>query len=579
LKRSEAGGRPSDGPSTRSIRQAERWESNRSSGGSASAEPLEASEKPFRLVKYFSSVAAVIIFVSCLVLAGALSGRAERIIIDRVVEDTVMIMDNLNFQMFANFLYPSYLEQGEARLSRPESYKLLHDVIRSTIHGFDIGGVALYDDKFGMMVYSSESDVPVVIYRLDPATGVPAPVGRFAEPMTSYREAIRLAYLSPPASDPSAEEGRPAAPEPQFRQDPGRAAYLDRLMASAVIVEERGGFLIGGFFPRGDFSIRCFKAMEDYYSGKISGVLELRRDLTGEYKQIARMQWMALAVAVGTGVFLSLVLRLVVARGESIINQKNEEKAALNERLSLAERLAGLGRMAATVSHEIRNPVGVIRATAEFLTGRLKDTPELARLTSAMVDECERLSRIVTDFLDFARPKEPSFEPVVVEDLLEEIFVLLEIDMARAGVELINRLRPDPGPIWADGPLLHRGLVNLLVNAIQAMSDGGLLTVATEVELPGEADGRLKVIIADTGPGLSEKALANLFKPFHTTKTKGTGLGLVLARNVVESHGGSLELRNVDGPEGIEGLEVVIWLPLRPAEVEAEAEEEATEDD
>jgi signal transduction histidine kinase len=237
----------------------------------------------------------------------------------------------------------------------------------------------------------------------------------------------------------------------------------------------------------------------------------------------------------------------------------------LDERLNQAERLANLGKMVETVSHEIRNPLGIIRSSADFLAAGLKESPSQKRIAGAIVDESERLWRILTDFLDFARPMKPVLTAVIIEDMLEEILVLLEADMSRAGVELSVKMRPDPGPILADRDQLHRAFLNLLVNAIQAMPDGGLLTVGTAVQMAGEPQGRLIVTILDTGPGLSPEAASHIFKPFHTTKTKGTGLGLVLVRNVIESHLGRLILENVKGGEDDHGLKVTVSLPLKPA--------------
>jgi signal transduction histidine kinase len=243
----------------------------------------------------------------------------------------------------------------------------------------------------------------------------------------------------------------------------------------------------------------------------------------------------------------------------------------LNERLNQAERLVNLGRMVATVSHEIRNPLGIINSSADYLSRRLEGDPKLVRLAGAIVDESTRLSRIVTDFLDFARPQKPRMAPTLVEDILEEILVLLEIDMSRAGVELRTRLREDPGFILADASLLYRAFMNILVNAIQAMPEGGLLTVETALvegeegkSAPGSnALGMLRVRVTDTGPGIGVDAAESLFKPFFTTKTKGTGLGLVLVRNIVEGHGGRFVLRNIEeGEEEGHGLEVTMILPL-----------------
>ena len=508
-------------------------------------------DEPFGLVRYFSSFAVTLIFVTCLVLAALMSRRAERLIFDRVVNDTAIIMENMTWQMFNNFLKPTYLFRGEAKLSDSDIYKFLDAVIQTTTHGFQIPSVTIYDDRVGMMVYSSRSPDPVVnVERSD--SGQVKLSGLRAVPMQSWLEALRLSRALP-MSAPGDEEGR-----------------LARLRARTVVVREQGDYRLMGFLPVGPFVIRCFQAMEDYDTGEPSGVLELVRDVTNEYSRIAEMQIMALIVAGVSSLMLFFLLWAVVARGESIIKRQNEERAALAMRLHQAERLANLGQMVATVSHEIRNPLGIIRSTADFLATSLdKGSSRLGKLAGAIVDESERLWRILTDFLDFARPLDPVFQPAVVEDILDEIKVLLEIDMNKAGVELITEFRADPGPLMVDPPLLHRAFMNLLVNAIQAMPDGGLLTVGTRLEEGEDSPGRLLVTITDTGPGLSKKAVDNLFMPFMTTKAKGTGLGLVMVRRVVESHGGELSFVNLDDGPDNHGLKVTISLPLEPEPVPA----------
>ncbi len=304
--------------------------------------------------------------------------------------------------------------------------------------------------------------------------------------------------------------------------------------------------------------------MEFYETRELSGVLEISRDLTPEFRQIAKLQYFALSMAALLALLLSTILRWVVSRGESILTKRNLERQALRERLDQAERLAGLGSMVATVAHEIRNPLGIIHSTADVLNRFLAPDPDKARLARAIVEEANRLSEVVTEFLDFARPPTPRPAPVVVEEILEEILAFLEVTLSRAGVELRCDFRDDPTPIIGDGPMLHRAFLNILANAIQAMEDGGLIWVRTSLE-KDDRESRLLVAISDTGPGLSDEMAKKLFSPFYTTKAKGTGLGLVIVRNIIEGHGGTIEMKNGPAPaandEGGPGLTVEIRLP------------------
>ena len=345
----------------------------------------------------------------------------------------------------------------------------------------------------------------------------------------------------------------------------GEENYLKKIRAQTVFRYDGGQYLIWNFFPRGNFVLRAYKAMEDYENENISGVLEVDRDLTPEYRQIAKLQYFALSMAFFLALGLTLVLRWVVSRGEAILTKRNQEQQDLRARLDQSERLAGLGSMVATVAHELRNPLGIIHSTADVLSRFLASNPDQARLARAIVEEANRLSGVVTEFLDFARPPTPRLEPMVVEELLEEILAFLEVTLTRAGVEVRTDFRSDPTPTPGDAAMLHRVFLNILINSIQAMDDGGLISIATRREPAGDSGSDwLKITISDTGPGLSEEAAKKLFVPFSTTKAKGTGLGLVIVRNIVEGHGGALDLKNGPPPEDNDcGPGLIVAIRLR----------------
>ena len=565
-------------------------------------------EKPFRLAKSFSLIAVVMIFAVVLVLVTVISRQAEIIITKRVEDDTIKLMENLNHQMYTNFLTKVSDPDGRSRLREPEQQALLHDIITNTIYGFDLKSVFIYGPG-GEVVYATDEtelltpakdmeafnesinlfkSLPRIKYVLPQLFRLTSPweggkpwTGHTpAQPVTNPTLTDPLPTLAPslPSLGGSAQYRMPnlyyyalenvpsnneqlgsgeipeaaevASETPTLTFLGGESSeddYLSYQRSQTVFRYDRGGYLLFNILPKGEFVLRSYKAMGDLNPSRygVSGVLEISRDLTPEYHQLARLQYFAFGIAVLLTLGLTFVLRWVVSRGEAIITRRNEQKRTLEQRLDQAERLAGLGSMVATVAHEIRNPLGIIHSTADVLKRYLSPHPDQARLARAIIEEANRLSEVVTEFLDFARPPMPRLEPVLIEDILEEILAFMEITLARAGVEVRTSFRQNPTPIPGDKAMLHRAFLNLLVNAIQAMDDGGLITVVTQVgNNSSSGKAQLLIAISDTGPGLSEEVHQKIFSPFYTTKAKGTGLGLVIVRNIIESHGGQIELND-----------------------------------
>jgi signal transduction histidine kinase len=633
---------------------------------SPGAADLGPDEKPFRLVKSFSVAAIVLVFATVLTLAAAVARQAEEIISTRVEEDTIKLMENLNNQLFYNFLIPAQARFGRVLLRDPEQQGLLRATIARTIHGFDIKRVVIYNPK-GEVVFTTDQtplqsvigdaafqeavalyeayyvrnlwfhlknqwlgslNFAVAARRTSPAAFAPRPADldytagtdeyvqpdpfRFLWPKdegggpgAAYGGAYQDETIYMPSnlyefflarpesrrrffserSGPAAEAGRSRAWTKDLGLEEGgfiwrwsllqnqepragtNEAFMDLLKRLTVYRYEGGRRFFLNFFPRGDFVLRGYRAMEDYDTRGLSGVLEIDRDLTPEYSQIARLQYFALGAAALLALLLTVALRRVVSRGEAILNRRSLERQTLLQRLNQAERLAGLGSMVATVAHEIRNPLGIIHSTADVIHRFLAREPEKARLAAAIIEEADRLSDVVTEFLDFARPPEPKLARVVVEEILEEVLASLEITLARASVEPRLDFRAEPTPTLGDAHMLHRAFLNILLNAVQAMDEGGLLTIATRLA-PGSAGDTLWVTISDTGPGLSEEAARRVFTPFFTTRAKGTGLGLTIVRNIVEAHGGVMELVNrrpsgaAAGPEAGTGLTVRLGLKI-----------------
>lgn len=217
-----------------------------------------------------------------------------------------------------------------------------------------------------------------------------------------------------------------------------------------------------------------------------------------------------------------------------------------------AERLAAIGKMAAHVTHEIRNPLSAIGLNVELLEEEVHDK-EAAQLVSAVKAEVDRLSRIAEQYLSIARRPTPRLERERVDDLVRELTAFVRPELDRASVALRLDLEPDLPEIPVDEAQLRQALLNLIRNAREAMQSRGELGIGVRRALGGGVE----ITVDDTGPGIPDDVRASIFDPFFTTKQRGTGLGLAITREIVEAHGGTIAC----APRPGGGTRFIVHLP------------------
>jgi len=228
----------------------------------------------------------------------------------------------------------------------------------------------------------------------------------------------------------------------------------------------------------------------------------------------------------------------------------------LKEREGAEAQLKSLGVMAAALAHEIRNPLGAMKGLTQLAQEDIApDDAAQARLRT-VVTEAERLEGLVTNLLDFARPKEPQISEFDLRQLLSDLQAMLQSKLQDSGIHLQIRGAPDALILRSDSNGLRQVLLNVLLNAVDAAPAGSTVTLQV---LSAEDGGSIEMRIEDAGPGLGDRDPDELFQPFVTTKSRGTGLGLAVSRQIVERLGGRLRLSNI--AEG--GARCTIQLPLR----------------
>ena len=239
------------------------------------------------------------------------------------------------------------------------------------------------------------------------------------------------------------------------------------------------------------------------------------------------------------------------------LQAQSEQIIAIEANLRRAEKLSTLGEMAAVLAHEIRNPLGSIRGTAEILRDDYRPGDPKYEFIEIQIRETERLNRVVEDFLRMARPIPPEMALCRIQDELETVIMLVVDDARKRQVSLHLEPAASEVIVKGDGEKLRQAFLNLAINALQATARGGSLTILTAVCRVADGSNVCEIRFCDNGCGINTASQAKIFEPFYTTKPDGTGLGLAISRKIIEAHGGTLQIESTAG----DGTTVIIRLP------------------
>ena len=238
--------------------------------------------------------------------------------------------------------------------------------------------------------------------------------------------------------------------------------------------------------------------------------------------------------------------------------QKLREERALEEKLREAEHLSGIAQLAKSIAHEIRNPLNFISLSIDHLKKKYmpqanEDKAQFETLIVSIKHEIQRLNKLVGDFLEYGKPMRLSLQVIDMGNLIGEVLELVRAKAEKDGIRITYRNGEIP-VLSVDPELIKTCIFNIILNAFQAMPEGGDLTVITET-----SNGKAYIIVEDTGEGVSKENMQKLFDPFFSTKSTGLGLGLAMTKRVIEEHGGKADFQSTEGKGSI----MTISLPVR----------------
>ncbi len=256
-----------------------------------------------------------------------------------------------------------------------------------------------------------------------------------------------------------------------------------------------------------------------------------------------------------------LISPLIENNGERLgaveVFENMTEQTRMKDEMDRMRRLADIGQLASTIAHDIRNPLSSIRGAAQLFEKEVISNPLMTEYVQMIIQEVDRLNKIATDMLDFAQPTARNYSLIQPSKLVHRVLHMMASEINDSNVCVTYDEEPGIAPIEVNVDQMERAIMNLVLNAIQAMPDGGKLSI---ICCHLNETHRIAIRFYDTGCGIPPNKIQNVTKPFYTTKTRGSGLGLSIVQKVVEAHNGSLEIDSVVG----EGSSISILLPVSP---------------
>jgi two-component system, NtrC family, sensor histidine kinase HydH len=241
--------------------------------------------------------------------------------------------------------------------------------------------------------------------------------------------------------------------------------------------------------------------------------------------------------------------------GQVLILRDLGEIRRLQDEVRRKEKLAAIGGLAAGVAHEIRNPLSSIKGLASYFKNKFEEDSDDKEAAGVMIHEVDRLNRVITELLEFAKPTQLNLKSTDVNELLEHSVRLIQQEAATKGVTIELNLSQQRSAAEIDSDRFSQCLLNLYLNALQATDNGGKLTIENSIT----EESLIKIEIKDTGSGIKSENLNKIFDPYFTTKTKGTGLGLAIVHKIIEAHKGEIKVRSVFG----QGTAFTIIIPIK----------------
>ena len=481
----------------------------------------QSEQKPFRLVKFFAYASFIVLIIFSFPFSMVISKQAKNVLMKSYENYALLLGENLNYRVFRDFAIPVIRRFGKITLSEKWQYEWVDEIVKNTIHGLNIETVTIYDIEKNVIAYSTN----------------PRLIGEKNIESPGYKSAVKGHHYSRIISVSEATY----ASDNQGKTDKKELRTYLPMNSLNPVTGERG--------------VNPFTGEK----GEVIGVLELIQDLTREYHNIIKFQYLVFGLSILIMSLIFVALLFIVRKAEKIIDTRASEQRELEAQLNRAEHLAALGQMVAGVSHEIRNPLGIIKSTAELLGSMPDSKGTQKKLSGVITEEATRLNNIVTEFLDFARPTEPNIQDCRLDDILRKNISFLQTELNRLNISVSHNLNGRTLKLRADPEMLYRGFLNILINSMQSMENGGSIVIKVE-----ESETTYRVIIGDTGCGISSENLRKIFTPFFSTKDKGAGLGLSIVKKIIEEHGGGMQITS-KGEETIggknSGTTVIMDLP------------------